>query len=73
MDQYFIEDEANALARKAFEFILKPKARGKKPPLPGKAISSASWATIGGKFKPETRALIKKRARAILKNLLKKS
>lgn len=70
MDTFFIEDQANALARKAYEFITHQRQRGAKPQTPGKALVSASWATIGGKFKPETRALIKKRARTILKKLL---
>ena len=74
IDQHFVEDQAYALAHKALEFISKPKARGEKPPLPSKALASASWATrLGTKFNSLVLRKNKKRALAILKDLLKKS
>lgn len=70
-DQYFIEDEANCLARKALGYLTKRQERGGKPITPSKALSSASWATIGSKFGFTTRRLVKKRALAILKKMLR--
>ncbi len=71
MNQYFIENEADALARKALEFFTKGMARGDKT-TPGKAFTSASRAIMRKRnFQDYTKQLIKKRARAILAKLLR--